>query len=125
LTFSFEDDFTSIDEVLHEINAVIFRMPQEPMEWVQLDWSNQLHHALECYNVTSKEEDKDPRNINIPEVEGHHEVKSLQIYNLDITASLKTKQANIGTKAEPKLVMVGDYWDDATVDKFIELLHKY
>lgn len=34
LTFNFEYGFTSIDEALQEIKAVIFRMPQEPMEWV-------------------------------------------------------------------------------------------
>jgi len=45
------------------------------LELVQLDWSSQLHHALECYNVTTEEEDEDPRNINIPEMEGHHEVE--------------------------------------------------
>jgi len=35
LTFIFEDDFANIDETLQEIKGVIFRMPQEPMEWVQ------------------------------------------------------------------------------------------
>lgn len=34
LTFNFEDRFASIDEALQEIKAVIFRMLQEPMEWV-------------------------------------------------------------------------------------------
>jgi len=29
--------------------------------------------VLEWYNVTTKEEDEAPRNINIPEEEGHHE----------------------------------------------------
>jgi len=60
LTFSFEDGFVSIDEALQEIKGVIFRAPTEPMEWVQPDWSTQLWHALECYNVTTKEEDEDP-----------------------------------------------------------------
>jgi len=56
LTFSFEDDFASIDEALQEIKGVIFRMPQEPLEWVQPNWGTQLCHALECYNVTAKED---------------------------------------------------------------------
>jgi hypothetical protein len=32
---------------------------------------------------------------------------------------------NIGTEQEPKLVNVGDYWDDATIDKITKLLHEY
>ena len=32
---------------------------------------------------------------------------------------------NFGTEAEPKSTNIGDYWDDATVDKVIELLHEY
>jgi len=44
---------------------------------------------------------------------------------LDITAPLKTKQVNIGTKAESKFAKIGDYWDDATVDKVVELLCEY
>lgn len=31
LTFSFEDGFACIDEVLQEIKATIFRMPKEPV----------------------------------------------------------------------------------------------
>jgi len=35
------------------------------MEWTQPDWSTQLHHALECYNVIGEEEEEELRNINI------------------------------------------------------------
>lgn len=38
---------------------------------------------------------------------------------------LKTKQVNIGTEAKPKFAKIGDYWDDTTLDKFVELLHEY
>lgn len=70
-------------------------------------------------------EDEDPRNINIPEVKDHREVEGLQIENSDITAPLKTRQVNIGTKAEPKFVKIEGYWDDAMVDEVVELLCKY
>lgn len=36
---------------------------------------------LEFYNVTTEEEDEDPRNINIPDAEGHREVEGPQIDN--------------------------------------------
>ena len=77
MTLNFEDGLESIDEALQEVKAVIFRIPQEALEWIQPDWRTQLHHALECYNVTTKEEDEDPRNINIPEAEGHRKVDGL------------------------------------------------
>lgn len=100
-------------------------MLQETMELTQLDQSTQLRHVLECYNVTAEEEDEDPRNINIPKVEGNLEVKGPQIDNMYMTTPLKTKQVNIGTEAEPKFTNIGDYWDDATVDKVVELLCEY
>lgn len=104
---------------------MIFRIPQDPLDLIQPDWTTQLCHALECYNVTNKEEYGDPGNINIPKVEGHREVEELQIENLDITAPLKTTQVNIRTKAKLKFVKIGDFWDDATVDKVAKFLHNY
>lgn len=32
---------------------------------------------------------------------------------------------NIGTEAKPNFTKIGDYLDDAIVDKVIELLHEY
>lgn len=125
MTFSFKDVFTSIDEALQEIEVVIFKMSQEPPEWVQPDWSTQLCHVLECYNVIAKGENDDPRNINISEVEGHHEVEGPQLDNPNITSPLKTKQVNIRIEAKPKFEKIRDYWDDATVDKVAKLLRKY
>jgi len=67
MTFSFEDGFDYIDEALQEVKATIFRIPQDPLDMIQPDWTNQLSHVLECYNVIAEEEDEDPRKINIPE----------------------------------------------------------
>lgn len=75
--------------------------------------------------MTTKEEDEDPRNINILEVEGHHEVEDPQIENPDISAPFKKKQVNIGTEEELKFVKIGDYWDNSTMDKVVELLCEY
>lgn len=123
--FSFEDGFDCIDEVLQEFKVVIFRILQDPLDLIQPNWTTQLSHALEFYNITIEEEDKDPRNINIPKTEGRREVEGLQIKNPDITTPLKTRQINIGTKVEPKFAKIGDYLDDVTVDKVVELLHEY
>jgi len=59
MTFNFEDEFDCIDEALQEVKASIFRIPQDPLDLIQPDWTTQLSHALECYNVTVKEEDED------------------------------------------------------------------
>jgi len=32
---------------------------------------------------------------------------------------------NIGTEAEPKFMNIRDYWDNAIMDKVVELLRKY
>ena len=78
MTFSFADGFDCIDEVLQEVKAVIFGIPQDPLDLIQPDWTTQLSHALESYNVISEEEYEDPRNINIPKTESHGEVEGLQ-----------------------------------------------
>lgn len=92
---------------------------------IQHDWTTQLSQALECYNVTPEEEDEDPRKLNIPETKGHREVEGLQLENLDIIKPLKTRHLNIGMEAEPKFAKIGDYWDNATLDKVTELLREY
>jgi len=43
LTFSFQYGFECTNEELQEIKATIFRMDEEPVAWVQPDWSLQLH----------------------------------------------------------------------------------
>jgi len=65
--------------------------------------------------VTTKDEEEDPRNINIPEAEGHCKFEGPQIENLDITIPLKTRHVNISTEAELNFVKIEDYLDDATV----------
>lgn len=39
MTFSFEDGFTCIDEVLQEVKVAIFKILQDPLDLIQLDWS--------------------------------------------------------------------------------------
>lgn len=107
------------------IKVVIFHMPEEPVAWVQPNWSKQLCHALECYNVVMEEGEKDPRKINIHEFEGECEVEEAKAEIPDISNRLKNKQVNIGSEAQPKFAKVSDYWDEDVVDKVIELLCKY
>jgi hypothetical protein len=32
---------------------------------------------------------------------------------------------NIGTKDNPKFANIGDYWNEETVEKIVDLLHEY
>jgi len=68
LRFLFEDQWMdTMDDALQVLKATIFKIPLEPEEIVQPDWSRQLSQALECYNVQVEDDEDDPRNINIPE----------------------------------------------------------
>lgn len=89
------------------------------------DWLWQLSQALACYNVQVEKDEYDPCNINVPESKGSREVCGLEIEDLDITVPLKTKQVNIRTEEELKYAMLGDYWDDATVEKVVDFLREY
>jgi len=51
MTFSFEDWFDCIDEALQEVKATIFRILQDPLDLIQPEWTTQLSHVVECYNV--------------------------------------------------------------------------
>jgi hypothetical protein len=42
-----------------------------------------------------------------------------------IFVPIKIKKANIGTIEQPKMVNIGDYWDEQTLERIIELLHEY
>jgi CTP:phosphocholine cytidylyltransferase-like protein len=40
-------------------------------------------------------------------------------------APIKVNKFNIGTTENPKMSNIGDYWDEQTVKKIIELLREY
>lgn len=75
MKFNFEDRFDSIDEALQELKESISRITQDPLDLTRSKWATHLSRALEFYNVTTEEEEEDPRKINIPETKGHHEVQ--------------------------------------------------
>lgn len=75
--------------------------------------------------MTIQEEEEDPRNMNIPKIEGHHEVEIPQVENQDISVPLQMKKVSISIKEELKFAKIGDYWDNAILQKVAELLHEY
>ena len=63
----------------------------------QPDWVAQMKNAVEYYNFAADEEEKDPRNVNILESEGSHDVQGLALEIPEIIEKVKIKKINIGT----------------------------
>jgi hypothetical protein len=63
--------------------------------------------------------------VNITEIEGQRDVEGPGVELPFFGQPIKIKKVNIGIEQTPKLANVGDYWDVATIDKIIELLHEY
>jgi hypothetical protein len=55
--------------------------------------------------------------VNIATTEGQRDVEIPRVELPFIGHSIEIKKVNIGTEKAPKLANVGDYWDDATIDK--------
>jgi hypothetical protein len=55
--------------------------------------------------------------VNITKTEGQRNIEGPGVELPFIEQLIKIKKVNIGTEKEPNLANVGDYWDDATIDK--------
>lgn len=88
-------------------------------------WALFSKKALEYYKIEeAKQEDDEPREVHIPEVEGEKIVEGPEI-SVDYSKPLKTVKVNIGTEEVPNFSFIGDYWDEETVGKITNLLHEY
>ena len=92
LTFSINEVSPALDVVVRLIHSKVFD-DQEVAEY-QPDWKIQESNAVECYNLAMDEND-DPRNINIPELEGHCEVHGPAVEAPEVSQPLKIRQGNI------------------------------
>jgi hypothetical protein len=78
---------------------------------------------LACCNITEVDQyEEDLRNIQVPENEGGHAVQGLELETYAYVKPLKVHKVNIGTKHNPKLKNIGDYWNDDTVEKITDLV---
>lgn len=84
-----------------------------------------MKDIMNCKNLSVGESEENPRNIMILESEGQCAMAGPLITSLDVTKPWKIWQVNIISEEKPKLANIGDYWDDDTVGKFIELLTYY
>ena len=122
LTFSINEVFPALDAAVRLIHTKVFD-DQEIVEY-QPDCKAQEANAVECYNLLIDKDD-DPRNVNIPEPEGHCKVHGPAVEAPEVTQPLKTWTVNIGSEENPKQATIGDYWDDEMVSKVTQILHEY
>ena len=124
-TFLFEIQYPTVDQVLQIVIQKVFEgAPSFPLEQEEDEWTVPLQKLQGCYNI-NVDEDDDPRKVNITKTEGQRDIEGLGIELPFIGQPIKIKKVNIGTEKELKLANVGDYWDDATIDKIRKLLHEY
>jgi hypothetical protein len=72
------------------------------------EWTAPLQKLQGCYNI-NVDEDDDPRNVNIVEMEGHRDIEGPGVELPFIGKMIKIKKVNIGIEEAPKLANVGDY----------------
>ena len=67
-----------------------------------------------------------PNNLQMKEIGVHSVQDKVSISNLlEYQQLMKTKKQNIGTKDNPKMVIIGDYWDDEIVTQLVDILKEY
>lgn len=89
-----------------------------------------MKHALAYYKLAIEgndveSDDQELRHLDIIETKGECGVQGHKFLSPYITQPLKTRKVNIGSEEQPKLSNVGDYWDEETISKIIELLREY
>lgn len=113
-----------VETALQLIKEKLFEGVEESEDYLP-DWALYAKQAMEFYKIEeTKSKEDEPREVHIPEVEGERVVEGLEI-SLDYSKPLKTVKVNIGTTKVPNFSFIGDYWDEETVGKIIDLLHEY
>jgi hypothetical protein len=90
-----------------------------------------IQNPIEFYHISkvSKilDELEELRNLAIKETEGNREIQNTMPNQTDSSYNhpLKLQRLNIGTKEQPKIALVGDYWDEQTSQEIQSLLREY
>ena len=82
-----------------------------------------------CYSIKENEpkEEDDLRNIKIQELKAYKEIQEPNLSEtiLEYLKPMKTTKENIGTEENPKLDIIGYYWDEETISQIVDLLKEY
>jgi hypothetical protein len=85
-----------------------------------------ITELFSCYHVQEETPYKDYlRDIHIKEVEGERELEGPPIESKVIIAPIKVNKVNIRTIEIPKIAIIGDYWDEKTIEIITKLLREY
>jgi hypothetical protein len=100
-TFLFESQHPTVDQELQVIRQRIFEeVPILLVEKEEDEWIVPLHKLQGCYNI-NVDEDDDPRNVNITEIEGQRDIEGPTVELPFIGQPIKIKKVNIGTEQAP------------------------
>ena len=81
---------------------------------------------MTCYNLSGEPKDDDElQNVNILDLEESQDVAAPDIPMDSMSQPLKMGRVNIGSEENPKFVNIGDYWDEETMAKIMDLLHEF
>ena len=120
---SFEDESPTMDAALQVIKNSFFEEIPLP-RYNMPHWAATFQWKSEYYNISGDQEVDDPRDLHILYSQGNHNIGGPKIESTNFVMSLKTRKINIGLKENHKFANIGDYWDDETVGKIIDLLHE-
>ena len=70
-------------------------------------------------------EKDDPRAVYVQESKGIRDLEAPEISFDKFKQTMKIMKVNIGTMEDPTFAIIGDYWDDLTMGKVIDLLHEF
>jgi hypothetical protein len=111
VNFSFEDDAPLIKSSLYVIKNDIFSL-EDSIRLVLVCSTHRYYATIEkvlhCYNVIEedKEEDEDPRNVQIPKTKGEHEIEGPKLESVVYEKPLRTRKVNICIEYKPKFVNI-------------------
>ena len=71
------------------------------------------------------QEEDNPRNVKIPKNQGEHAVEGPKLGFINYKKPVKTCKVNIGIEKNLKFANIGDYWNDETIEKIVDLLCEY
>jgi hypothetical protein len=126
-TFSFESENPWVNLAFKRIKKKIFEEYVVDTVTVDRDYRKEtLEKLVYCYWITEDEEaEENPGDIQIVEGQGERGLEGPLLQLEEFTAPMKIKKVNFGTQYKPKIVNIGDYWDNETMEKTIKLLHEY
>jgi hypothetical protein len=140
--FSFTSKYPELELVLQKIKELLFTTNSNkrsnfvvcPKHTQELQTKLHLpltEKPIECYQISKDSESLDEleelRNLAIKETEGNREIQNTIPSQTDSSYNhpLKLCKLNIGTEEQPKIAMVGDYWDEKTSQEIQSLLREY